>query len=250
MRITLPLLLLISAISFGWSAVLEPYKDGAAVAAAMALYPDEISDSRAAARKYWAVRDAELTPKFTLQDYGATAITLLAALLVLRVSYGVKSWSDFAALQTPNHRLKVLVLGAAAASVTTAAYVVSLLVDASRDAFPPWGDSLGIPFAGVPFIFVVLLSIAAVYGLVATATYCPSQRLGEAFRAKHKPNVFWLLFCGVPLVVSAVEVLTTAIGGDFVFLAPGLLWLFFFVILFGSKQRQANPRPEEARQVF
>jgi hypothetical protein len=152
----------------------------------------------------------------------------------------VRCLRDLASIGTPAHRWKVLTLGLAAAFLTTIAYVVSLFLDASRDAFPPWADSLGIPLAGVPFMFVFLIAIAVSVVIIGTAAYVPGASLRQAFLPNSRPHAVWLVVLGVPLVFCAGAVAITALAGDFLFLAPSLLWLAFFAFVFAARQRPAN----------
>lgn len=240
MRIAVISLAFIALTLLGVAALMEPYRNHDAVAQAMTAYPNAIENSRAASEKYWAIRDSQLTLKFTLQDYGLTALTAFFALWALQGIYRVRRMRNLAMIRIPVRRRTVLVLGLAAAFLTTSAFVVSLFLDASRDAFPPWADSLGIPLAGAPFILLSLIAIAVSTWIIGTAAYLPAGSLRQAFVPNTSPRSVWLVVLGAPLLLCAVGVAITALAGDFLFLAPSFLWLAFFAFVFAARQRPVN----------
>jgi hypothetical protein len=225
-----------------WSAILPPYKNQALVEEARSGYPSGIDASRAASEAYWAVRDAQLTPKFTLQNYGATLVALALLFVAMRQFLSVDNLSALASINTPTTRWKVVALGMLAAVLTPIAYVASLLLGAARDEFPPWADSLGIPLAGVPFIFFFLVICAGLFSAVGIVSFRKGIPLMGVFRASSRPPLLWSLTLGIPLAISVAFTCLTLAAGDFLFFVPFALWTVFFLVLLAGKQRlPANP---------
>jgi hypothetical protein len=219
------------------AAALAPYKDISAVENAKLDYPDDNKDSHAASLKYWAIRDAQMTPKFSLQDYGFTSLTIGFALFILMLAFKIKSFEEFRDIKTPNRKWKVVLLGVLAAISGPIVYVISLFLDMARDEFPPWADSLGLPLAGVPFLFVIMLVFAIFFCITGMINYHGGLYYKNIFYREFRPNILWCILLGIPSVVALLSVLFTIAVGDFLFLIPSLLWLFFLLSFFNGKQK-------------
>lgn len=231
-----------------WSAILPPYRNEALVQEAKFAYPSSIDGSRKASEAYWAVRNAQLTSKFTLRDYGATLVALALLLAVMRQLLSVDRLSAVGSINTPSAKWKVVALGVLAAVLTPIAYVADLLLAAARDEFPPWADSLGIPLAGVPFIFAFLMVCAGVFAAVGCVGFRNGQPVGAAFHASSRPRLLWILAFGIPLAVAVVLTCVSVAGGDFLFFVPFAAWAGFFLILLAGKQQlPANRRIDADR---
>ena len=85
---------------------------------------------RATLEAYHAARAQALTPKYRLQDYGGT-------LLTLGVSVAVLSWRP---LKAPASSLGFIAVALPAPSASVGALVFDLVQGQSRWAFPPWAD--------------------------------------------------------------------------------------------------------------
>ena len=60
---------------------------------------------------------------------------------------------------------KIVLLGFSAAILTAAGYIGDLFLEFSRGSYPHWADSLSIPLAGVPILFFIFTSWAAIHML-------------------------------------------------------------------------------------
>jgi len=175
-------------------------------------------------------------------------VTLALLLVVIRQLLPVDRLSALGSINTPTARWKVVGLGALAAALTPIAYVADLFLAAARDEFPPWADSLGIPLAGVPFIFASVMVCAGVFAAIGCVGFRKGQPFAAAFHASSRPRVFWILAFGIPLAIAVVLTCLSVAGGDFLFVVPFALWTAFFITLLSGKQQlPANRRIDTDR---
>lgn len=153
-------LLLAGAAMLAWSFTLAPYTDHAAfLRQSMAL-----TSSQSAA--YHALRDAMLTPRFALHDYGITLIAAaLLALVLLR--------KGVAGITTPNSGGLFLAIAIGVPLLTTGAYLFDLFQSMDRAELPQWADSLGIPVMAAPGIAMLLLVWSLGYLTFLRGSYWP-----------------------------------------------------------------------------
>lgn len=107
----------------------------------------------------------------------------------------------------------------------------------TRDEFPSWADSLGIPIMGVPIQFVILLLWA-----MAHLGFLKSGYLGRTplkYALSRHAN-WWLLF------VSSVTLLLTAllvVEGGYLYAVPGCVWLYFYLSLAAGRRAAHTTQP-------
>jgi hypothetical protein len=190
---------IVGLILVWWAATLHPYKDSKVVRDAIATGPTDLKDSHSASEKYWIIRDSQLTWKFRLQDYGATAFAialLVACSALLRRTQGV---SYLFRIRTPEKLRSPIVIGVVATVIMTVANAVSLFLGAARDEFPPWADSIGIPLMGTAVIFLGLLAVMGLSYWAGVAGYSGGQPVIQAITAKALPRLVWVVVFGIPL---------------------------------------------------
>ena len=95
---------------------LEPYKDAGVIYAAGVNV-----DSELAAEEYRQVRNAQLTWKFTLEDYGRTLLDIALVMAAAGCVYDIRANK---AIQTPTRSWRVIALGLAAATLTAVSFGV------------------------------------------------------------------------------------------------------------------------------
>lgn len=131
------------------------------------LYTDDLS--RETVRKmtstFHDLRREQDTGKNAMFDAG---VGLLAAgALALAITGGI-AWSrGFRAFMRGTHGIGIVVLGCLlAAAAIVSGWILTILIDYDRFAYPPWADSLGIPLSGVPImlgvVFAILFLLSAV----------------------------------------------------------------------------------------
>ncbi len=158
-------ILVVAVIGAGLLAVtmtMPPYRDPAALRRASEAYPASISNPMVALQRYVAVRDAELTPKYVLEDFGCTLLELAilgALLLRMRTLAG---FPDLPRLRTPTSVWRIFFLGVAAACLTNLAQVLSWMLRRSRGEFPDWIGLVSEPVADTAKTLIFLLVVAAV----------------------------------------------------------------------------------------
>lgn len=220
-----------------WSAAFAPYKEIKIMQNAALEYPADIMDSDKASNKYRVTRKSQLTWKFRIQDYGLTSLVvsvLAASAIYFRKAQGHASLLK---ITTPKKRKRIIELGVAAAVLTLIAQVALLFLDFSRDEFPPWADSLGIPLMGMPFLLAFLLLIVGLFSAMGVARYAGDQLVINAFQREGRPTILWVVVFAPPMIFSLASVVYTVAVGDFLSVIPCMVWSMFFVLLFASKQR-------------
>jgi hypothetical protein len=232
---------IIGTVLLGWAAKLEPYKDSSIMNNAMTTYPTEKEDSHAVSKRYWAVRDAQLTPKFALQNYGLTLLIIALVIVVAAKIYSIHHAGDLMAIKTPDKSWKVTTLGLIIVVLAPIIFVASIMLEASRNEYPPWADSLGIPiFQGTPVIFMGALMVVWFFSVLGCSGFHGRQRIAAAFRRESRPSVLWHILLGSPLVISVAVTAIVIVNGEFLLLIPSILMMVFFVIFFAGKQKLPN----------
>lgn len=209
---------------------LTPYHNPKVVEQAMLAWPDGTRTSDQASEDYWRVRDAQLTPKFKLEDYGVLLVEgglLFIAIWLLR-SRG---------LRTISVRWKAGALGVVATGLTVFFYIISLLVDGTRGEYPPWADSIGIPLMGTPILLLLLLFIVAISLWLSRKHYNGRAYIAHAFTRQRRPALVWWMMFGGPLAFCLVEFITIVFTGDWAFFWPITLWTTFFLNFLTAKQQ-------------
>lgn len=168
--------------------------------------------------------DYETSAKYC-EDYGVT-VALLGGLT------SVASYWRRLVRKLPTSYLSIAMLGAGAAITTVLIFVARLFLEAFRGEFPWWADSLGIPLAGMPFIFAGLVAWSLLSSLLK---FWSVSHSGRAIRLMRTATV---LICSsvvvVPLTLLVAE-------GDFLAVPALLLWAAFF----GAILRSGGPVAED-----
>jgi len=231
---------LIGLLLFLSGSALRPYKDPKAVEDAKLAYPENGEDSQTASERYWAIRDAQLTPKYSLQNYGLTFITVAIFIAISALLFKIKDIGDINQIRTPKYSWIIVVLGLAAAIISPLVYVVDLFIGMARDEFPPWADSLGIPLFGVPVIFAFMLICAAFFSVMGFIGYRDDCAIMNTFRRGTRPGLIWHILLGIPLLVSVIVTFFLLVIGQFYYMISSMLWVFFFGLFYAGKQKQPN----------
>jgi hypothetical protein len=213
---TSALLSLIALALWLYSATLQPYKTGNEASWYSAV---QQGDSKA----FHEARRAQLTPKYRLEDYAGTLLTLACA---------VAAYSFVAVRRAPKTNLGFALLAIAPPLALGAGFIYELILGYSRFEFPPWADSLGIPLMGVP----VLLLIGLAWSAAHLALLRGKRLTGSPFTFSGlRAAGLWLKFVVGATVLLLVLVTT---GGAYWYAVPGLLWLHFYMSL--ASTRAAN----------
>ena len=236
-------LVILGICVFGWSTQFEPYKDIAALHEAMMAYPAGIEASGEASRRYWAIREELLTPKFLLQDIGLSAFICAAILYATIRIYRVKRWADFLHIAPPQKYRWVVVIGVCAAFAFTFASAAALFIDFSRQMFPPWADSMGIPLMGLPALLLVGLLFVSLFSLWARRSYQKRNSIIQTFYREYRPSLGWCCVLGLPSAAFLFILFTTTGEADFVFIIPMMLFAVFFVFLLAGHQKGPESKP-------
>jgi len=216
---------------------MAPYRDPAALRRASEAYPASISNPIIALQRYAAVRDAELTPKYVLEDFGCTLIELaVSAGLLLRLR-SVAGFPGLPRLRTPSSVWRIFFLGVAAACLTNLAQALSWMLRRSRGEFPDWIGRVSEPGADTAKTLFFLLIVAAVSAGLAVPKFRGAEPLLPAFRRDTRPDPFWIVVFGLPLAVATLWSAGTLLAGQFLYWVPSLLWIAFFACLFATKRR-------------
>ena len=223
------ILLLIGIAMLGHASSLAPYKDEA-------LFMEQyMALSSGQSAEYLKLRDAMLTPKYQLQDYGGTLVAAAAGLFLLFR----RGWRN---LKSPESRATLLGLALAASCLTVGGYVFDLFLGLERGEFPHWADSMGIPLMGAPVLLVGLLAWSGAHLAFVRGTY-QSTLLWQA--ASRNAN-WWLLLIAA---LTGLLVAVCAAFGQYWYAVPGVAWLYFYLSLAAARRAisAAEPAAPEAR---
>lgn len=180
-------------------------------------------------KDFYALREQSLTSSLKFQDYGVTAM------LIGALAFSASRWRQLVPL-LPQKRITAALLGAFASFVAVAAQVGSLFSDFSRDEFPHWADSLGIPLAGMPVMLGALLIWAAAHCLLV-------RRSGSfAWHLTLRHANWWLALL---ILATALILVVSAALGDFWQIIPAALWIAFYFSIWISRSKE-EPNSERS----
>ena len=171
------------------------FRDGDFFAAEYSKLGDEAralpsgSSSQAISEKYWALRDAQLTYRYTIQNYALCFLVLSAFLGALTMVARFNSWADLKTLSVPLRRWPIVLLAGACGLSVPIAYIVDLLQEYERNAFPHWADSMGIPLMSVPPLLAASLVIAGFFSLSLLPGYALGTHVSRSFTRAACPPV-------------------------------------------------------------
>jgi hypothetical protein len=219
------------------------FRDGALFATEYSKLGDEVrslpsgSSTRAVSEKYWALREAQLTYRYTIQDYALCCLVFSAFLGALTMVVQIKSWTDIKTLSVPAQRWPIILLAGVCGFSVPTAYVVDLLQEYERNAFPHWADSMGIPLMSVPLLLIASMAIAGFFLLALLPGYKLGVRVSQSFTRGARPPVGWLVFLGLPMIGMAVLAVVSFACGSPIAFATSMLWFVFFVLCFAGRQQ-------------
>jgi len=211
------------------SLTIEPYTNEIEYNQKYLAIDRESLGSDAALNKFYSLREMYLTNKYTLEDYGYT-FTILGIFLT---AFMWKGWKNFNA---PKNKLTVVMCGLVAVLTTVLAFVGGLYLESFRGSYPHWADSLGIPLMGVPVMLLVLIGWLAINLLGINNNYINGANISQM--GINKLNIWYSVLAILTLGITLLCVIT----GDFWFVGPGILWLYFYLAILAGR-KAANQAP-------
>lgn len=221
-----------------WSSALSPYKDAEVVHKAQLDYPAEGEDSQEASKRYWDVRDSQLTLKYPLEDYGLTLLAIAFSLFLISLILKRQGLSSLKDIRAPEKVWIVILIGLFAATLEPIVFTASLIVDSSRGEFAPWADSLGIPLMAVPIVLQLSLGVVILFSFLGTFHYRPGRLIIATFRRNTSPHILWHIFLGIPSALSLLWLISALVFGTFLSVIPAVLWFMFLASFYAGRQRE------------
>lgn len=218
MRLLGAVLIILGLLLYGYSTLLEPYTNKQEYEEKyFSLSPENNSE------KFFELRDAYLTAKYKLENYGFTSVVVGGFIIFFFYS----GWGGF---RIPRNKGAIMLIGLFAVIITVMAYMVDLFLEMSRNSYPHWGDSLGIPLAAVPVMFLFLLGWFALNLLGMRGAFKTGALVKELRFASIN---YWY---AIILFLTLFQTLISLYEGDFGSVAAGSLWAYFFLsILVGRR---------------
>ena len=180
-------------------------------------------DDENGSNKFYELREGYLTSKDKYFDYGITFVICGLWTLLLSV-IGIRK------IRTPSKRWIIVLIGLLAALTTAIANIVDLSMQMFRGDYPHWADSLGIPLLGVFVIFIMLLIWVGFNSIGLMKPFNTSVLISPINITK--ANRIYLAIAILSLLITIWSVAS----GIFVFIIPGLLWVYFYIsILLGQQ---------------
>jgi len=199
-----------------YSLTLAPYKDE------QAFMKQYLAMHSGQSQEYFALRDAQLTLKYPLQDFGIQVLisAILLALLARQGRIRINSFRSRAMAASTAALLPILCVGG---------YVFDLLQAFDRGEFPHWADSMGIPLMGAPVLLVFLWFWAFANMALMSGKFQSGTPVKSAFQWRKN---WWLLLNAVLwLLVAGL----TAAYGQYWYAMPAMAWLYFFLSIGASR---------------
>lgn len=173
-----------------------------------------------------------LTPKYRLQDYGGTLVTLAAVIFIA----ARKGWGRVA---LPRSRGRLVGVALAAPCLTVAAFVFDLFQGYASGEFPYWADSLAISPMGVPALLVVFLVWSGGHLMFLRTPY----QSVPLVLATSRESSWWLLSMSALAVLLLVFFVTISQYWKAIL---GFVWFYLYISL-AVARRAAKAVAEEGR---
>lgn len=184
----------------------------------------ELTGEEGDSEKFYKLREEYLTPKFDFENYGITSIILGLGILTI-------SLIGLNRLRTPSKKIWIVIIGIIAALITNVGYVGDLFLEMSRDSYPHWADSLGIPLMGVPFLIIISLGWVGLNLIGIKGDFKTGVLI---FPIRHDNLNLWYT---IILALTIIITLWTILDGYFWQVVSGFLWIYFYLsILIGIRQ--------------
>lgn len=206
---------------FAYSMTFDPFTDKDEFYEKMTSIMGEENNSQ----KFFELRESYLTPKFELENYGLVFIILGLYTLFLIP----KKWQDF---KSPKYKGATILIGALAVLLTIGGYVGDLFLEMTRDSYPPWADSLGIPLMSVPGLLLIFSIWFAVNLIGLKKPFRTSVSITEF---DLKSTNYWYLTL---IVLTTILTLILIYEGDFWWTAAGIMWIYFYLTLMLGRQKE------------
>ena len=201
---------IIGIIILGYSISMEPYTNREE------FLRKTIQLDRGMDTEFYNIRDEMLTPKYRLQDTGIT-------LILFSIFLGTFVKFHDGKFLSPKTKRSLIGIAIFLPFLTVAGYIFDIFQGMSRDEFPHWADSIGIPLMSTPFILCLLI-IWAIFHLAYIKNY-KKLPLSVAFTRKLNP---WLLIVSI---LTAISTLYSIFYGQYWYALPGILWLYYYLSL-------------------
>lgn len=211
-------LIVLSLVLLGFSISMDPFTTG--IDGTYPFHSVVQGDSQA----YFEARTKALTPKYRLQDYGAT-------MLLLGLFVAILSWRPITA---PRSKMGFIGMAIVAPTLTAGALVFDLVQGQARWEFPPWADSLGIPFMGVPILMIVGLVWSFAHFILLAGVPRRAQ-VAISYSAVRQGNA-WLL---VVSTLTALLIVGMVFEGAYWYAVPGMVWLYFYASIAAVRRHDA-----------
>lgn len=187
-----------------------------------AIDRQELGSDIASAR-FHELRRQYLTPKYALQDHGATFL-ILGIVGVFLFKKGLP------ALIAPNSRIKIALLGLLAVILTVFGSVADLHLESFRGRYPAWADTLAIPLFTIIFITPILCGWVIINLLGASGTFVAGARIDLSHL---KGSNYWFLTL---MLITSLYILLCIVNGYPLMLLPSLLWLYFYTSIWVGRK--------------
>lgn len=211
---------LLGVCLFGYSLSMKPYTDED-------LFEKKYMElSSGQSKEYFELRDSMLTSKYRIQDTGITyfSIALLVGLIFKLGHHSFKS---------PRSKFGFTLLALGLPFLTVIGYVFDLMQGMSRQEFPHWADSLGIPLASAPIQLAILLAWSLLHLLFLRGCEINARDISLS-----KTHNYWLMFLSI---LTALLLSICAFYGQYWYALPGVAWLYFYLSLAAVRGKKAIP---------
>ena len=179
--------------------------------------------SDVASARFHDLRRQYLTPKYGLQDHGATFL-ILVIVGVFLFKKGLPP------LTAPNSKIKIALLGFLAIILTAFGSVADLFLESFRGSYPAWADTLAIPLFGIIFITPILCGWVLINLSGTSGTFVAGARIDLSHL---KGSNYWFLTL---MLITSLYILLCIVNGYPLMLLPSLMWLYFYTSIWAGRK--------------
>lgn len=182
-----------------------------------------------ASKKFYELRESQLTNKYRIQDYSLMTFFVGVTLLGLVYLGGTRALSL-------DSKKKIIFLGIFSALITSGASFGSLMLDFNRGEFPWWADSLGIPIATaeIPQLLFLLVWVICHSLFLRGRFECRKP----IFRIDVIKSNYWLSFV---TSISFLLLVESVVRAGFMMIIPCSAWIYFYLSLAAGRVDEMKP---------
>ena len=178
----------------------------------------DYTDPSEASKKHYPLFEKYKTSKFEIMDIGLSGIVFGIIVIMIGFLGGIN-------IELHPSRRKVLLMTLLASLLSIIGDYFNIVIAVHRFEYPHWADSVGIPFQGIPLLFLFRITWGGLHSLIIRKQNFPKLKLIDL--SNHKANK-WIIFL---ILVELLLLFLCIIQGGYYYLPSSIIWLSIYLMI-------------------